>query len=244
MPSRQNAPGAVIIIAGGEGTRLRPLTLKTPKPLVPLLGKPLIEYIIDEIAAQRVKEAVLAIGYKAEIIQEYFERHKARMPLKIIYSVEKEKLGTGGAIKLALSKIHGNEDVVVINGDNLFRIDFAEMYKHHVSNSAIVTIAVTEVEDVTKSGVVALDGERVTAFVEKPKQEDAPSHFISCGVYIMSRGITSAFPDVDSFSIERDVLEKLAQKGGVYAYPIEAFYTINDHDQYRKAEEALRQHKI
>ncbi len=244
MQQNRQVPRTAIIIAGGEGTRLRPLTLKTPKPLVPILGKPLLEYIIDEIAEQGVKEAVLAIGYKAEVIESHFNKKIREVPLMLKYSVEKEKLGTGGAIKLAMSKVTGGNDIIVINGDNLFRLDFSEMYKRHLANKAVVTIAMIEVDDVTGSGVLALKGEQVTAFVEKPALEKAPSHFINCGIYIVSRGIAREFPDSNAFSFEREVLGKLAPKGLVYAYPIHAFYTVNDHEQYRKAEEALKAHKV
>lgn len=244
MKADAKVPRTAIIIAGGEGTRLRPLTYKIPKPLVAVLGKPLVEYAIDEAARNGIQEVILAIGYKAEKIEKYFNKAGDSIPARLVYSVEKEKLGTGGAIKLAMGKVHGEDHLVVINGDNLFRIDFAGMFKRHLANRALVTIGVVKVDDITGSGVVVLDGERVTEFVEKPDPEKAPSHFISCGIYIMSSGIAKAFPDKDAFSIEREVLEKLAERGVVYAYPVKAFYTVNDHEQYRLVEEALKQGKV
>ncbi len=242
--SNKEVPEIAIIIAGGEGTRLRPLTYDTPKPLVPICGKPLVEYTIDEIYRSGMREAILAIGYKAEKIEEYFEKNKRSIRVKLTYSVEKGKLGTGGAIKLAMKIVDGHKDLAVINGDNLFRLDFAAMYKRHLANKALVTIAIIRVDNVKGSGVVVLDGERITQFVEKPDPDKAPSHFISCGIYIVNSQIAKAFPDTDAFSFEKDVLEKLAAKGQIYAYPAEVFYTVNDHEQYRKAEEALKQHKV
>ena len=244
MRTRDQLPRTAIVIAGGEGTRLRPLTYELPKPLVPIFGKPLIAYSIEEMARNGIEDAVLAIGYKAEKIVEYFEKNKEMTPVRIRYSIEKEKLGTGGAIKLAMSIADGHKDLAVINGDNLFRLDFAAMYKRHLANKALVTIAIIRVDNVKGSGVVVLDGERVTQFVEKPDPDKAPSHFISCGIYIISSRIAKAFPDADAFSFEKDVLEKLAAKEQIYAYPAEVFYTVNDHEQYRKAEEALKQHKV
>ena len=245
MKDESSVPKNAIIIAGGEGTRLRPLTFVIPKPLVPLLGRPLIEYIIEDIARHGVKEVILAIGYKAGMVEEHFEKHKSgKMPLKIVYSIEKERLGTGGAVKLAMSKTHGAQDTIVMNGDNLFRINFAEMYRRHRANKAVVTIAVIRVDNVKGFGVLVMDGERITSFVEKPDPENAPSHYINCGIYIVSSRISEYFPDASAFSLERDVFEKLAPEGCIYAYPIEAFYTVNDHEQYKEMEQALREHRI
>ncbi|MEM3839288.1 MAG: nucleotidyltransferase family protein [Candidatus Micrarchaeaceae archaeon] len=244
MGSVKAFPKSAIIIAGGEGTRLRPLTLETPKPLVPLFGKPVIQYIIEELDRQGVKEAILAIGYKAEKIQEYFEEHKDSIPLSISYSLEKEKLDTGGALKLALKQAHSGRDFFVINGDSLFKMDLAGMYRRHKANNAVITIAVIEATEVSGSGVVKINGEKVESFVEKPDPKKAQSHFINCGIYVVSREIEGFFPAKDSFSLERDVFEKLAAKGAIYAYRANVFYTVNNHEQYEEAKEAIRQHKL
>ncbi len=238
--AERKAPKRAIILAGGEGTRLRPLTYEIPKPLVPVLGKPMLEYIIEELERNGVEEIILSIGYKAEKIQEHFDGKQSDFKARIRYSIEREKLGTGGAIKLALSTMHVKEDMIVVNGDNLFRMDFKEMYSTHKRNKALATIAVFDVPDVTGSGVVVLEGDKVVSFIEKPDPKDAQSRTISTGIYIIDKSIADYFPAKEAFSFEKDFLHEYAEKGRIYAQRMEMFLTVNDMKQYREAEEKLK----
>jgi NDP-sugar pyrophosphorylase family protein len=203
-----------IILAGGLGTRLRPLTDTTPKPLLPVGGKPIIEHAIANFRKHGIKDIVLSIGYKADVIRDYF-RDGSKFGVKITYCIEDEPLGTGGALKAASKGLGGT--FVAINGDNLADFDWSMMLKEHKGNKAKITLALYPVEDVTQYGIARLDGKRIIEFIEKPSVESAPSNLNNAGGYIIEPEALSILPEGKS-SIERDCFEKLARKGVVYAY--------------------------
>jgi len=196
-----------IIVAGGLGTRLRPLTDKKPKPFLPVKGKPMLEYAIENLQKYGISDIILAICYHADQIMAYFKGLK--------YSVEKEPLGTGGAIKQAAEGI--NEDFLVVWGDNLMDIDYREMIDLHNRNNALVTMALTPREDVEHFGVAKLEGERILEFIEKPSRKDAPSNLINAGAFVVNPKVLEVLPEGKS-SIERDCFEKITSEGKVYGY--------------------------
>jgi len=203
-----------IILAGGLGTRLRPLTDKTPKPLLPIKGKPIIQYAIENLKKHEITNIILGISYHADKIKEYFGDGK-QFGVNINYSVEEEPLGTGGAVKQAAKDI--SDAFILLWGDNLTDINFSEMLKVHKRNNAKLTIALTPREDVEHFGVAKLDEEKIITFVEKPKREDAPSNLINAGAFIINPDILDILPDGKS-SIEKDCFEKITASGRVYAY--------------------------
>src|SRR3989338_1884649 len=136
-----------IILAGGLGSRLKPLTDDTPKPLLLIKGKPIVERCIDNLAKHDIKEIILSIGYKAEKIKDYFG-DGSRFNVKIDYNIEEVPLGTGGAVKDILKKFGINEDFVLVWGDNLGDFDFTKLKNAHEKNDGIITMALTPREDV------------------------------------------------------------------------------------------------
>jgi len=202
-----------IILAGGEGTRLRPLTNETPKPLLPIKNKPIIEHAINNFRKHGIKDIILSIGYKADKIKEYFG-DGSKLGVNISYCIESEPLGTGGGIKLASKGI--NETFAVINGDNLADFDWTEIISAHKKNQAEITLALFPVEDVTQFGIARLDGDRLIEFVEKPARDKAPSNLNNAGGYVFEPEALDILPEGKS-SIERDCFEKLAKTGVVYA---------------------------
>lgn len=203
-----------IILAGGFGTRLRPLTDTTPKPLLPVKGKPIIEHAIENFRRHGITNIVLSIGYKADIIKQYFKDGK-QFGVKISYCIEREPLGTGGAVKEASKNIGGT--FVVVNGDNLADFNWAEMLKEHKNNRAKMTLALYPVEDVTQFGIAKLDRNKIVDYIEKPSPDKAPSNLNNAGGYVIEPGVLDMLPEGKS-SIERDCFEKLAKTGVVYAY--------------------------
>ena len=201
-----------IILAGGKGERLRPLTDEIPKPLLPIKGKPIIEHAIDNFKKYGIKNIILSLGYRAEKIRHYFGDGK-KFGANISYCIEKEPLGTGGAIKEASKNI--SETFAAINGDNLADYDWNELEKTHRKNNAKITLAIYPVEDVTQYGIARLAGEKITEFVEKPKKEEAPSNLNNAGGYIIEPEALSMLPEGKS-SIEKDCFEKLAKKGVLF----------------------------
>ncbi|MBU1201350.1 MAG: nucleotidyltransferase family protein [Nanoarchaeota archaeon] len=208
-----------IVLAGGFGTRLRPLTYEVPKPLIPVQGVTLTEKVISKLKEAGVSKVYLSIGYMADKIIDYFKGRD--VGVKIEFLVEKEPLGTGGCFHL-LSKKQIKEDFskdfIVVNGDNLFDLDWEKMLLLHKKNDALITIALTEVEDVTSRGVVKLSGDRIVKFVEKPKKEDAPSNYISSGYYIFSSKVFLELPAEKKFMLERELFPKVASNKKLFGY--------------------------
>jgi mannose-1-phosphate guanylyltransferase len=221
-----------IILAGGLGERLRPLTNKTPKPLLPVKGKPIIEHAINNFKKHGIKDIILSIGYKADKIKEYFG-DGSKFGVKISYCVEDEPLGTGGAIKKAAENI--KETFIAINGDNLADFNWTEIIQSHKKTDAKITIGLYPVEDVTKFGIARLEGNKLIEFIEKPSAEKAPSNLNNAGAYVFEPDALNILPKRKS-SIERDCFEKLSPKGGVYAYKHKGhWFPTDDIEKYKKA---------
>lgn len=203
-----------IILAGGLGTRLRPLTNETPKPLLLIDGKPIIEHAVDNFKKYGITDIILSIGYKADKIKDYFG-DGSKFGVNISYCIEDEPLGTGGAIKKATKDIH--ETFLTINGDNLADFDWKEIIELHKRNNAKVTLSLFPVEDVTQFGIARLEGDKILEFIEKPTVEEAPSNLNNAGGYVIEPEVLDILSEGVS-SIERDCFEKLASKGVVYAH--------------------------
>jgi NDP-sugar pyrophosphorylase family protein len=227
-----------VVICGGEGTRLRPMTYETPKPLVKVNGVAVIDNIVSELKANGISNITLAIGYRAEMFMEHFG-DGSRFGVKVDYSVEKKLLGTGGAIKKALLEkvdLKLGENVLVANGDNIFGIDLMRMNELHRPHNAMATIAVKSVEDITGYGVISVENDEVKKFVEKPKPEEAESTLINLGIYILNQSAIAELPETEAFSMERDFFEKLADTGKLYAFVSDKiWYPIDTIERYNRA---------
>jgi len=204
-----------VILAGGEGTRLRPLTLHTPKALVEIQGKTITEHIFGLLKKYGIKDVILSVGYLKEKIKDYF-KDRSEFGLNISYVEEDKPLGTAGPLKLAKEQL--TETFIVSNGDELKDINIKEMYKRHKDENALVTIALTPVEDPSIYGVAKLEGNKIAEFVEKPKKEDAPSNLINSGFYILEPEIIGMIPEGFAM-MERDIFPKLARQGKIAAFP-------------------------
>lgn len=209
-----------VIIAGGLGTRLRPLTLEMPKALIPVQGISLTEHVINKLKEADVDEVYLSVGHMHEKIQEYF-KNGSKFGVKINYIVETEPLGTGGWMHL-VNKNDFKEDFFVINGDNLFDLDLNEFMNFHKEKEAVVSIGLHPVEDVTPYGVMNMDGEKILQFVEKPKQEEAPSNLINSGYYLFSPKTFEFVPEQKRFMFETDFFPKIAKAGKLFGFKSDA----------------------
>ena len=203
-----------IILAGGLGTRLRPLTNDTPKPLLPIKGKPIVEHTIKQLKKHGIKKVILSVGYRADKIQEYFGNGD-KLGVEISYAIEKEPLGTGGAVKKAAENIE--KPFILTWGDELKDIDYSDLYKTYLRDAPQVTMVLTPREDVENFGVVKLEDNRIINFVEKPKREEAPSNLINAGAFIIDPQCLKILPEGKS-SIEHDCFTKLAPLGEISAF--------------------------
>jgi mannose-1-phosphate guanylyltransferase len=228
-----------IILVGGEGTRLRPLTYSVVKPMVPVANRPFIEHVIRKLAMHGIDEIVLAMGYKPDSIYAYFKDGRG-LDVKLTYSLEEKPLGTAGAIKNAGG--HVDSTFFVLNGDCFSDIDYSAMLGQHVSNKAMATIALTHVDDPTRFGVVETDaGGRVLRFIEKPAWEDVSSHWINAGVYILEPEVLDYIPDDKFYMIEKGVFPGMLERGDpFYAYHNHAYWIdMGTPEQYHRVNSDL-----
>jgi len=209
-----------VILAGGLGTRLRPVFDQGPKCMAPVGGRPFLEYLVYRLAAAGIKDVVLCIGYLGEQIQDYFGDGSAR-GLNFRYAIEHQLLGTAGAVKNAESWLQ-QKTCFVFNGDSFLDVDLAGMLAFHRARKALVTIALARCSDPARYGQVLLNAEgAVTAFVEKDAANPAAAGEAEChingGVYVLSPGVLEHIPAGQVVSWEKDVFPRLIG-AGLYGY--------------------------
>ncbi len=207
------------MIAGGLGTRLRPLTYTRPKPLIPLMNKPMILHILDRLPRE-VDGIILPVNYMLEKMQKFFRETDVGRNVSIIE--EKRPLGTGGALK-NLEHLLENR-FLVFNGDVVCSINVNELLWKHEKCGGIATIALWEVDDPSAFGAVDIrEKDRIMKFVEKPKAGEEPSNLINAGVYVFNREVLNYIPKGKKVSIEKEVFPKLTRKG-IYGHRFEGYW--------------------
>ncbi len=209
-----------VVLVGGFGTRLRPLTYTTPKPMLPIGGRPMIARLIDRLARGGVTEVVLALGFKPEPFIEAFPDGRCG-DVALTYAVEPEPLDTAGAIRFAADEAGIDDTFVVANGDVMTDLDVSHLIATHRRLAAEATIHLIAVDEPSSFGVVdiAVDDDGigpVRAFVEKPAPGTEPSNLISAGTYVLEPSVLSLMPAGVPSSIERDVFPKVVAGGGLY----------------------------
>jgi mannose-1-phosphate guanylyltransferase len=215
-----------ILLAGGKGTRLRPLTIHTPKPIVPIFNRPFLHYQIDLLRqVPEIDEVILSLNYQPRRIEEIFGDGSG-LGIKIRYVVEPAPLGTAGAIKYAGDQL--TESVVVFNGDVLTEIDLAAVLRLHRERKARATIVLTPVENPTAYGLVETDADgNIKRFIEKPKPEEITTDNINAGIYILEPDTFDRIPSNVSWSIERSYFPSLIERGETFVGYIYNGYWID-----------------
>ncbi len=200
-----------VIMVGGKGTRLLPLTLTRPKPAMPVLDKPFLKYLIESMADAGIEEIFLACGYKSDVLAHAIG-DGSDMGVRIIYSDEDTPLGTGGAIK----RLEDRLDPVFLaaNGDTLTSVDIAAQIREHFESGAAVTDSLSEVDDPSQAGVVRIDGDgRILEFQDKPKREEACSNLVNSGVYVVDKKVLGYIPKDTFYDFSKDLFPLLIEKG-------------------------------
>ena len=212
-----------ILLVGGFGTRLMPLTKNTPKPMLTVAGVPVTEHQLAMAKAAGITEIVLATSYLSEVFTPYFG-DGSKWGMRIKYAVEKEPLGTGGAIRNAAKLLGTNESVVILNGDVLSSHNLSEQIRQHEAHDADVTLHLTQVEDARAFGCVPTDGDgRVSAFLEK--MENPLTNQINAGCYVFNPRIISTIPLDTVVSVERETFPQLVDSGAkVFGYLENAYW--------------------
>lgn len=212
-----------LLIAGGFGTRLRPLTLTRPKHLLPIANRPHIEHVFDQLQTHGITDVVLLTSYLADAFEQVIERAR-RNGVNVDVAHETEPLGTAGAIKNA-EHLVGDETFFAFNGDVLSSIDLTAALGFHKASGGVGTILLTPVEDPSAFGVVPTDAAgRVERFVEKPPRGTMDTNDINAGIYILEPEIFSEIPKDQVVSIEREVFPPLAEQGRLYALSTESYW--------------------
>jgi mannose-1-phosphate guanylyltransferase len=213
-----------VVLVGGFGTRLRPLTLTAPKPMLPIGHVPMIARLVDRLGRGGVTEVVLALGFRPEPFIEAFPDGRCG-DVALTYAVEPEPLDTAGAIKFAAEFAGIDDTFVVANGDVMTDLDVAALVRAHRSFGAEATLHLIGVDDPSAFGVVDLaDDGAVRAFVEKPAPGTEPSNLINAGTYVFEPSVLDRIPSGTKVSVERDTFQRLVADGGLYGVATDDYW--------------------
>ena len=213
-----------ILLCGGMGTRLRSVVSDRPKPMADICGKPFLQYLLEMLREKGITEVIFALGYMGEMIEEYFQDGSA-FGLKIAYSYEEDPLGTGGAIRNALPKIM-EEEVLVLNADTYFPMDYQGLYRFHQENDGDFSLATRAVPDISRYGAVRRDAAgRILAWNEKLEDGGQPlAGEINGGIYVMKKSLIAEIPEGKQ-SLEQDCVPKWLSEGKrIFGLPFDGYF--------------------
>jgi mannose-1-phosphate guanylyltransferase/phosphomannomutase len=224
-----------VVMAGGEGTRLRPLTSQQPKPMVPIVGKPCMEHILELLRRHGFDEVVVTLAFMPQAIRSYFGTGEA-LGLDVSYSIEESPAGTAGSVKLAEDAL--DEPFLVISGDALCDIDLSALVRFHEEKGAAVTIGLVSVDNPLEFGIVVTDDDgRIERFLEKPSWGQVFTDTINTGIYVVDPEVLRHIPDDRPFDWSKELFPLLLEMGRpLYGYVAEGYWQdIGNLDQYRQA---------
>ncbi len=229
-----------VIMAGGKGTRLRPLTSNQPKPMIPIVNKPCMEHIVNLLKRHGFTDILVTVGFMPEAIREYFG-DGSDWEVEIEYSVEDEPMGTAGSVKLAEDRL--SERFIVVSGDALTDADLQKAVAFHEDRGAEATLVLQEVDDPSEFGIVVVDDEgRVERFLEKPDPEEVFSYTANTGIYVLESSVLEDIPAGEEHDFADDLFPKLLDaERPVYGYVTEKPYweDIGNIGQYMDAQRAV-----
>lgn len=207
-----------IIMAGGKGSRLRPLTEELPKPMIPIINKPIMQHIIELLKKHGITEIAVTVGYMAEKIINYFG-HGEKLGVELTYFVEDYPLGTAGSVKNALSFI--DDKVIIISGDAFTNINLTRLVRAHEKSEALATLATVKLRDARGFGLVECDEiGRITSFIEKPQMKIAG--IVNTGIYVLERKLIASLPD-GFLDFGKDVFPNM--QNGLFAYNARCYWS-------------------
>ncbi|MGB1631241.1 MAG: sugar phosphate nucleotidyltransferase [Acidimicrobiales bacterium] len=213
-----------VVLVGGFGTRLHPLTLTTPKQMLPVLDRTMLEHVVAGLGAHGVDEVVLSLGYKEDVFRDAYPGGECA-GVALTYAVEPEPLDTAGAVRFAADIAGIDETFIVVNGDVFTDLDVTEVWNRHHEVGAEGTIALTPVDDPSRFGVVPTDDDgRVLGFVEKPPHDRAPTNWVNAGTYVLEPAVLQRIETGRKVSIERETFPAVAAAGGLWAVHSDAYW--------------------
>lgn len=214
----------VIIMAGGLGTRLRPLTFSIPKPLLPVGEKPILEVILSKLKAHNLTDIILAVGYKSELIKTYFQDGK-KFGVSIQYFEEKERLGTAGPLRQIKEEFNISSPVLVMNGDILTQLDFSKMIGFHKQNNADLTVGTRQHVSKSPFGVIKIEGNKIQDIKEKPEIKLN----VSAGIYIINPSVIDIIPKNRFYEIPNLIIDSIKERKNVLSYDIKEYWLAIEH---------------
>ncbi len=220
-----------IVLAGGLGTRLKSVVKDIPKPMADVNGKPFLEYLLRYLRKNSIERIILSVGYKWEVIRDYFGKSFENMEL--VYSVESEPLGTGGAIKRSLSFVN-SDNIFILNGDTFFDINLKDFLAFHKKRNSVLSVALKSMKQFDRYGVVKIDKDnRIVAFKEKAYYKFG---LINGGIYLLNKLFFRELNFESKFSFEKDLLEIYYKVYNFYGFPFEAYFVdIGIPEDYERA---------
>ncbi|MFA6354054.1 MAG: nucleotidyltransferase family protein [Candidatus Paceibacterota bacterium] len=223
-----------LILAGGQGTKMRPFTYEMPKAMIPVNGRPVLEYTIENLRRFDVREIIVSIGHQGAKIKQYFG-DGSKFGVKITYLDQgKSEVGTAAPIFQA-KKIIGENPFFIYYGDVLANIDLADMVDFHISNAAVATMALTSVNKSADWGAVRVQGSRVYSFLEKPNQRKDLSNIINSGIYIFDPEIFK-YLTPEAHRLEKDIFPKLVERRKLFGYMFAGqWFDVGDPEIYKRA---------
>lgn len=226
-----------VVMAGGEGTRLRPMTANQPKPLLPIVNRPIMEHVLRLLKRHGFTETIVTVQFLAALVRNYFGDGD-ELDMNIWYATETKPLGTAGSVKNAEEALR-DEPFLVISGDALTDIDLSDMVRFHRENHALVTIGLNRVDDPLEFGIIIVDeGGRVQRFLEKPTWGQVFSDTVNTGIYVMEPEVLDAVPAGESVDWSGDVFPRLLARGArLYGYVAEGYWEdVGTHESYQQAQ--------
>ncbi|MBI4667935.1 MAG: NDP-sugar synthase [Elusimicrobia bacterium] len=224
-----------MILAAGEGTRLRPLTLTRPKPMIPVVNRPNLGHVLDKLSHAGIKEAAVNLCFHARQITSYLGKGK-QWELDLRFSREKQTRGTAGSLA-PLKNFFRHETFIVLSGDGVSEINLNELEAHHKRNKAAATIVLSQIDARFEYGLVKIaDNQKVTALIEKPSWREAFAPYVNTGIYMFEPEILNMIPDDGTFDFARDLFPKLlARDAPVYGYPLDGYWCdIGNLKEYKR----------
>jgi len=221
----------VVLMVGGLGTRLKPLTDTTPKPMLPVGGRPILQTIVEKFVSYGFVNIIMCVGYKSNIIQDFFE-DGSKFGAKIEYVLEDKRMGTAGALTLLIDAQKPQEPFFVMNGDLLTNVNFENMLDFHISHNAKATMCVREYDFQVPYGVVNIENGKIASIVEKPTHK----FFVSAGIYMLDSSCVGMIPEDEFYDMPTLFEEMIKNEDNTISFPIREYWLdIGRIDEYEKA---------